>query len=179
MKRVLFLLPSAPEPADSGARLRNRCLLRLAAERYTRRDARLRTARAASGRDSQRVQQLRTASAGCGRSATRPRSFAAKVRCAFASGDHLAVQAEGIEMAQYLGLIPPERRIYDAHNAEFLLQRRASETATSLVGRASTLGSSGGGSNASNATSCAPAGCTLAVSEHDANQLMALVGWRC
>jgi glycosyltransferase involved in cell wall biosynthesis len=83
------------------------------------------------------------------------------------------VQAEGIEMAGYLAAVPAERRVYDAHNAEFLLQRRASELAPGLVAklysrlqwrrlerferrlvRNSRL--------------------VLAVSEHDANQLLAL-----
>jgi len=100
-------------------------------------------------------------------------AFGEKVARALAEHRFHAVQAEGIEMAQYLGLVPAEQRIYDAHNAEFLLQRRVSETATSLVGRmysrlqwrrlerferhvvrTSRL--------------------TLAVSHHDANQLLAL-----
>jgi glycosyltransferase involved in cell wall biosynthesis len=171
VKRLLFLLPSAPEPPDSGARLRNRSLLRLAAERYSV-ETLVFGAPAPRRAATRALQQLRTtlpdvveryASA----------SFAARLRCAVAERDYVAVQAEGIEMAQYLSLVSPERRIYDAHNAEFLLQRRASQTATSLVGhvysrlqwrrlerferhvvRTSRL--------------------TLAVSEHDANQLMAL-----
>jgi glycosyltransferase involved in cell wall biosynthesis len=84
------------------------------------------------------------------------------------------VQAEGIEMARYLGAVPPERRIYDAHNAEFLLQRRFVNGGSVLARLYSRLQwrrlerferAVVGGSRL-----------TLAVSNHDANQLLALAG---
>ena len=85
-----------------------------------------------------------------------------------------AVQAEGIEMARYLSMVPPTRRVYDAHNAEFLLQRRLAQTASPLGRLYSRVqwrrlerfeGEVVRGSRL-----------TLAVSEHDANQLIALAG---
>src|SRR5260370_39041348 len=50
--------------------------------------------------------------------------FMRVVQCLVADGGYDAVQAEGIEMGRYLCVVPPDRRIYAAHNAEFLLQRR-------------------------------------------------------
>jgi glycosyltransferase involved in cell wall biosynthesis len=102
--------------------------------------------------------------------------LAEAVRCL--AEDVALVQAEGIEMARYLSLVAAHKRVYDAHNPEFLLQRRLSETAPSplakmysrvqwrrlerfeeRVVRSSRL--------------------TLAVSEHDANQLRALADGAC
>src|SRR5258708_38189367 len=62
-------------------------------------------------------------------------AFREKLRCFLRDGAYDAVQAEGIEMAGYLWFAPAAKRIYDAHNAEFLLQRRFSEGAPSLAGR--------------------------------------------
>jgi glycosyltransferase involved in cell wall biosynthesis len=100
--------------------------------------------------------------------------FAESVRLRLQQDAYDAVQAEGIEMARYLELAPSVPWVYDAHNAEFLLQRRLAQTAAPLarlysrvqwrrlerferdIVRRSRL--------------------TLAVSEHDANQLLALAG---
>jgi glycosyltransferase involved in cell wall biosynthesis len=102
-------------------------------------------------------------------------AFAASVRSALRDGGYDAVQAEGIEMARYLvGCgVPPSRRVYDAHNAEFLLQRRFSETAPSPIARIYSrlqwrrLERFEGHLVRTSRM-------TLAVSEHDANQLLAL-----
>jgi glycosyltransferase involved in cell wall biosynthesis len=192
VSRLLFLLPSVPEPADAGAKLRNLGLMRLAAEEHTvdaiafgRPDQA--STLAALGRRTQVVPEppirsrwrRATDLAGSALPDMAHRlwsaEFAARVS---GSGSYDAVQAEGIEMARYLSLVPARTRIYDAHNPEFLLQRRASETAPSGVAqlysrlqwqrlerfeRAVVRGSR----------------LTLAVSEHDANQLLALAGQAC
>src|SRR5205823_3834765 len=61
--------------------------------------------------------------------------FAGTVRAFVADGGYTAVQAEGIEMARYLGGVDPQRRIYDAHNAEFLFQRRLADASAPLAKR--------------------------------------------
>jgi glycosyltransferase involved in cell wall biosynthesis len=104
-------------------------------------------------------------------------TFAASVRSALRKSGYDAVQAEGIEMARYLlGCgVPPSRRIYDAHNAEFLLQRRFSETAPSPIARLySRL--QWRRLERFEARVVRTSRMTLAVSEHDANQLLALAG---
>jgi glycosyltransferase involved in cell wall biosynthesis len=101
--------------------------------------------------------------------------FGDRVKGALESRRYFAVQAEGIEMAQYLGLVPAARRVYDAHNAEFLLQRRASETAPSRVGRVySQL--QWRRLERFERHVVRTSRLNLAVSEHDANQLIALAG---
>jgi glycosyltransferase involved in cell wall biosynthesis len=188
MKRLLFLLPSVPDPPDSGARMRNLALLRLAGQHcevdalaFGIADEQQRLAALARralvvplpGRSTvERARQLAQ------RAPDIVRRFESTdmeraLRCMLKSGGYDAVQAEGIEMAAYLRYVPPEMRIYDAHNAEFLLQRRASETGDSLIGRLYSRlqwrrlerfeGAVVRGSRL-----------TLAVSEHDANQLLAL-----
>jgi glycosyltransferase involved in cell wall biosynthesis len=169
VSRLLVLLPSAPQALDAGAKIRNAGLLRLLAADHQV-DA------LAFGAPAVRSVVRRVVDIG-----REPwpdmaqrlwsREFAARVR----HEDYDAVQAEGIEMARYLSTVPPAKRIYDAHNAEFLLQRRASATAASAAGllysrvqwrrlerfeRAVVRGSR----------------MTLAVSNHDANQLLALGG---
>jgi glycosyltransferase involved in cell wall biosynthesis len=102
-------------------------------------------------------------------------AFREKLRCFLRDGAYDAVQAEGIEMAGYLWFAPAAKRIYDAHNAEFLLQRRFSEGAPSLAGRLYSrlqwrrLERFEGAVISSSRL-------TLAVSQHDANQLRALAG---
>jgi polysaccharide biosynthesis protein PslH len=92
-----------------------------------------------------------------------------------AAGAYAAVQAEGIEMARYLYLIPPGQRIYDAHNAEFLLQRRFSKTAASpylrLYSRLQWRRL-----ERFERRLVQDSRLTVAVSQHDANQLSALAG---
>jgi glycosyltransferase involved in cell wall biosynthesis len=100
-------------------------------------------------------------------------AFDDAVRCAIATEQYDAVQAEGIEMARYLAHAPSERRIYDAHNAEFLLQRRLAESQP--------WSASGAYSRIQwrrlerfEREVVTESALTLAVSQHDANQLLAL-----
>jgi glycosyltransferase involved in cell wall biosynthesis len=103
------------------------------------------------------------------------RAFMDTVRCFVRDGAYDAVQAEGIEMAGYLAWVPPAHRVYDAHNAEFLLQRRFAESASSAYAR---LYSSVQWRRLERFESALIRGSrmTLAVSHHDANQLLALAG---
>jgi glycosyltransferase involved in cell wall biosynthesis len=192
VSRVLFLLPSVPVPMDAGAKLRNHGLLEaLGAEhevdaiafgqadslpdllRLTRR-ARV-VAEPAQRSIARRAldlgaSQLPDMALRCWSPA-----FLAAVRSMINDGAYDAVQAEGIEMARYLDVVPAGHRIYDAHNAEFLLQRRLADGPARVprrvysrlqwrrlerferrVVRRSRM--------------------TLAVSNHDANQLLALAG---
>jgi polysaccharide biosynthesis protein PslH len=187
-KRLLFLLPSVPDPPDSGARLRNLMLLRLGSRSCSvhalafgqpEDGARL----AALAEHSEVVpsprkrsaftRAARLASSGLPDMAVRLWSpaFAERVRCMAEPCD--LVQAEGIEMARYLSLIAPGKRVYDAHNAEFLLQRRLAEAspnaAASLYSRLQWRRLE----RFERAVVCSSA-LTLAVSQHDANQLRAL-----
>src|SRR5207249_995058 len=101
--------------------------------------------------------------------------FMATVRCFVRDGDYAAVQAEGIEMATYLDAVPPAQRIYDAHNAEFLLQRRFASTASSPSARLySTV--QWRRLERFERVLVGASRLTLAVSQHDANQLAALAG---
>jgi glycosyltransferase involved in cell wall biosynthesis len=188
VSRLLFLLPAVPWPLDAGAKIRNHGLLNLlgaehevdaitfgegAAPAMVRRWATvpLPAHRSVSRRATDVVQ---TSLPDMAHRLWSP-EFAAQLRCFLSDGDYDAVQAEGIEMARYLNAVQPDRRVYDAHNAEFLLQRRFAESAGPLqrrlysrlqwrrlerfersVVRSSRL--------------------TLAVSQHDANQLLALAG---
>ena len=191
MSRLLFLLPAVPQPLDAGAKIRNHGLMKLLGAQHevdaiafgdervaelsalTRRSAMV----ALPPRRSVVARVLDLAQSRLPDMAHRLWSpaFAQQVHCFLKDGDYDAVQAEGIEMARYLGGVPPDRRIYDAHNAEFLLQRRFSESGSSRqarlysrlqwrrlerfergVVRGSRL--------------------TVAVSQHDANQLLALSG---
>jgi polysaccharide biosynthesis protein PslH len=104
-------------------------------------------------------------------------AFHEAVRCFLKDGGYNAVQAEGIEMAGYLHAVPPRVRIYDAHNAEFLLQRRVATTATGLAAR---LYSRVQWQRLERFERhvVAQSRMTLAVSHHDANQLLALAGPR-
>jgi polysaccharide biosynthesis protein PslH len=188
VSRLLFLLPSVPDPADSGAKLRNLMLLRLAAEAHTvdaiafgqpdqsaslaalaertqvvapppRRTVWQRSGDMARSRLPDMAKRLWSA------------ELAEAVRC-LAPEAHL-VQVEGIEMARYLSLAPAEKRVYDAHNPEFLLQRRLSEAAPSIPAR---LYSRMQWQRLERFERAAvrTSSLTLAVSQHDANQLRAL-----
>jgi glycosyltransferase involved in cell wall biosynthesis len=191
---VLLLLPSVPVPADAGARLRNGALLRALGTQHQV-DA------VAFGRAADRpglaslAQRAVVVPPPPARHAARRTldvlradwpdmalrqwspEFLMQVRRALASEDYAVVQAEGIEMARYLAPVDPRRRVYDAHNAEFLLQRRASQTARSWVGTVYSrlqwrrLERFEGAVVRQSAL-------TLAVSEHDANQFLALAGPR-
>jgi glycosyltransferase involved in cell wall biosynthesis len=189
VRRLLFLLPSVPDPPDSGAKLRNLALLKLAAQRYTvdavafgAPDSQARLAswvrRAEvvpvppSRTSVDRVRQLASSHVPDVVRRYESPAFADKLRCLLADGYDL-VQAEGIEMAPYLDHARPEQRVYDAHNAEFLLQRRASETADRLATR---LYSTVQWRRLERFERRVVHSCrlVLAVSEHEANQLAAL-----
>jgi hypothetical protein len=192
VSRVLFLLPSVPDPADSGAKLRNLMLLRLAADRH---DV---DAIAFGGPDeAKRLANLASRARVIPAPVRKPWQRAASIAASqwpdmaerlwspeFADavgclqGDADVVQAEAIEMARYLALASPAKRVYDAHNPEFLLQRRLSEATRGRTAaaysrlqwrrlerfeRGAVLGSR----------------LSLAVSHHDANQLRALARGAC
>jgi glycosyltransferase involved in cell wall biosynthesis len=188
VSRLLFLLPAVPWPLDAGAKIRNHGLLSLlGAEHDVDAIAFGEGALPAAVRRSVTVplpshrsvssRAMDVAQTSLPDMANRLWSpeFAAQVQCFLSDGKYDAAQAEGIEMARYLSAVPPDRRVYDAHNAEFLLQRRFAESAGPLqrrlysrlqwrrlerfergLVRTSRL--------------------TLAVSQHDANQLLALAG---
>jgi glycosyltransferase involved in cell wall biosynthesis len=170
VSRILLLLPSDPWTRDSGARIRNVGLIRLLQQEHSvdyvippsrPRGLAPRLIEMATSQLPDMAQRLWSPDA------------AQALREGSSYG---AVQAEGIEMARYLELVPPEKRVYDAHNAEFLLQQRLADSSSGLrhlysvlqwrrlrrfegrVVRTSRL--------------------TVAVSEHDANQLLALGGTR-
>lgn len=144
--KLLFLLPSVPDPPDAGARLRNLGLLRLAARNHTV-DALAFGAAAELPRLAALVRRARVVSAPSTRGrvarvfrlvgSSRPdmaerlwsRSFQHCLADLLAHERYDAVQAEGIEMARYLAGVVGPARVYDAHNAEFALQRRAAEWA--------------------------------------------------
>jgi polysaccharide biosynthesis protein PslH len=192
LSRLLLLLPSVPIPLDTGARIRNNGLLRLLSVEHEvdaiafgqpRQQPELASLvrRAAIVPEPPRRSLPRRA-ADLARTqlpdlALRlwSEDFMRTVRCFVQDGAYAGVQAEGIEMARYLAAVPQAQRIYDAHNAEFLLQRRASEAAPSLAAgvysrlqwrrlerfERHVVGTSR---------------LSLAVSHHDANQLRALAG---
>jgi polysaccharide biosynthesis protein PslH len=187
-KRLLFLLPAVPEPADSGAKLRNSMLMRLAAREHEVHaiafgEAEQASHLAALAEHSYVVPTPRARTrwerAAAGGTSDLPdmamrlwsEEFAERVMCMAERCD--AVQAEGIEMAPYSRVAPPNKRVYDAHNAEFLLQRQLAETAPSL---AASLYSRLQWRRLERFERAVVqnAALTLAVSEHDANQLRAL-----
>jgi glycosyltransferase involved in cell wall biosynthesis len=192
VSRLLVLLPDVPYPLDAGAKIRNHGLLKLLSAEHEV-DA-IAFGEPESGAELARlVRRCAVVPIRGRRSAARravdiartglpdivlrrlSKAFREKLRCFLQDGTYDAVQAEGIEVSGYLWDVPARQRIYDAHNAEFLLQRRFADAAPSLAGklysrlqwrrlerferaivRASRL--------------------TLAVSQHDANQLRALAG---
>jgi polysaccharide biosynthesis protein PslH len=188
VSRLLFLLPAVPWPLDAGAKIRNHGLLSLLGAEHdvdaiafgdqALPDVVRRSALVPQPQHrpvfNRAMDLAQTPLPDMAHRLWSPQ-FATQVRCFLSDGDYDAVQAEGIEMARYLCAVPPDRRVYDAHNAEFLLQRRFSESPGSLqrrlysrlqwrrlerfergIVRGSRL--------------------TLAVSQHDANQLLALAG---
>jgi glycosyltransferase involved in cell wall biosynthesis len=100
--------------------------------------------------------------------------FAETLRCRLERTRYDAVQAEGIEMARYLGMVAPERRVYDAHNAEFLLQQRLASGTPGAAGVYSRL--QWRRLERFERRVVHDSHLTLAVSAHDANQLIALAG---
>jgi glycosyltransferase involved in cell wall biosynthesis len=188
VSRLLFLLPAAPWPLDAGAKIRNHGLLNLLGAQHeidaiafgngvlpdvVRRAALVPLP--PQRRIFTRAMDLaQTALPDMARRLWSP-EFAQQLGCFLSTGSYDAVQAEGIEMARYLRPVPPDRRVYDAHNAEFLLQRRFSESEGPLQKRLYSrlqwrrLERFERGLVRSSSL-------TLAVSQHDANQLLALAG---
>jgi polysaccharide biosynthesis protein PslH len=192
VSRLLVLLPAVPEPLDTGAKIRNHGLLRLLAAEHEV-DA-IAFGAPASGPDlACLVRRSTIVPAPRRRSAVRRALDVARtdlpdiawrrwstvfldvLRCFVKERAYDAVQAEGIEMARYLYAVPPAQRIYDAHNAEFLLQRRFSKTASSAMLRTySRL--QWRRLERFERRVVQDSRLTLAVSQHDANQLAALTG---
>jgi polysaccharide biosynthesis protein PslH len=174
--RILFLLPSRPEPPDAGAKLRNLGLLRRAAAEhqvdilvFSRPPRRSRARRLLDALRSELPDMAQRLWSD---------AFADELRRRLASTPYDLVQAEGIEMARYLAEVPPARRVYDAHNPEALLQRRAW---TSAVRRRDALGATYSllqwrRLERFERAVIRGSARTLAVSYHDANHLEALTG---
>src|SRR5690349_3630472 len=135
-----MLWPSDARPADAGAKIRNSGLLRLLRECHKVDVLAFGDADADAADDVELVARprarglqrraLEAASTAWPDMALRLWStrFEEKVRGRLRETRYEAVQAEGIEMARYLRAVAPERRVYDAHNAEFLLQQRLAAT---------------------------------------------------
>jgi glycosyltransferase involved in cell wall biosynthesis len=189
MSRLLVLLPSVPAPLDAGARIRNHGLLMLLGQDHEVDTVAFGSAEGqadlASVSRRAVVVPLPDTRSAVRRGVDIVRTdlpdmalrlwsalFRTTVQRMLRGGDYDAVQAEGIEMAPYLSLVPAAKRVYDAHNAEFLLQQRLAM----------------GGSTSARVYSeiqwrrlqrfegglVAGSRLTLAVSNHDANQLLAL-----
>jgi glycosyltransferase involved in cell wall biosynthesis len=181
-----------PDPPDAGAKLRNLALLRLLATDHEvdaiafgpeGEQARLQelvrkaVVIAPPGRPSAQrlLDALSSPEPDMARRLWSPR-FAANVRQRLAETTYDVVQAEGIEMAPYLSGAPPHLRVYDAHNAETLLQRRACEAALRRRDLRAALYSRLQWRRLARFEARVVGRCcrTLAVSYHDANQLEAL-----
>jgi polysaccharide biosynthesis protein PslH len=192
VSRLLVLLPDVPDPLDAGAKIRNHGLLKLLAAEHEV-DA-LAFGTAASGAELARLVRRSAVVAVPGRRSALRRTialgrsglpdlavrrfsaaFTDKLRCFLRDGAYDAVQAEGIEMGGYLALVPPQQRIYDAHNAEFLLQRRFATSGTSALARLYSRLQWRRLERFERAL-VRSSRLTLAVSQHDANQLLALAG---
>src|SRR5206468_1207098 len=122
--KVLFLLPSVPDPPDAGAKLRNLCLLRLAAAEgdvdalaFGSSAAGLRRLAPAGSvvapppprsRARRLIQAIQSPWPDMGLRLWSER-FATEVRRKLNSGSYDLVQAEGIEMARYLVLARTEQ----------------------------------------------------------------------
>lgn len=142
MSRILFLTPQLPHPPHQGAAIRNLNLIKIAAQRHEvavysfvhsdqEREAvdvlrewapEVRTFLAPTRGKFERA--LQTAFSVEPDMARRLRSTELARAVARARAD--VVQAEGIEMVQYLDGAPGEP-LFDCHNAEWVLQRRTFE----------------------------------------------------
>lgn len=186
-----MLLPSVPSPMDSGAKIRNHGLLKLLAAEHevhaiafgASQDQKV----LASLARRSKVVPLPPNRSGTRRALDIARSdfpdmamrlwsdeFSETVRCFAAEEDYEAVQAEGIEMARYLRPFSLEQRVYDAHNAEFLFQRRLASSGSLLARMYSRL--QWRRLERFERDVLRESRMTLAVSQHDANQLLALSG---
>ncbi|MGI9146081.1 MAG: glycosyltransferase family 4 protein [Chloroflexota bacterium] len=192
MSRLLFLLPAVPAPLDTGAKIRNQGLLRLLAAEHqveaiafgspgSQRDLAALVHRSTIVPEprprsrARRALDMRRAELPDIAWRRWSPEFSQTTRELVREREYEAVQAEGIEMARYLYAVPRGRRIYDAHNAEFLLQRRFSTTASSpfrqLYSRLQWRRL-----ERFERRVVQDSHLTLTVSQHDANQLSALAG---
>ncbi len=139
MSRILFATPQLPHPPHQGAAIRNLNLIKIAARRhdvaiysFVRSDAE----REAAGVLRQWAGEVRTFPAprrGLPERALQTafsltpdmgrRLRSAEFGQAVAQAEADVIQAEGIEMAQYLAGARG-KRLFDCHNAEWVLQRR-------------------------------------------------------
>jgi glycosyltransferase involved in cell wall biosynthesis len=192
VSRLLLLLPDVPCPLDAGAKIRNQGLLNLLSGEHQV-DAIAFGAPASGPELARLVRRGAVVPAPVRRGTTRrvldlvrtqlpdmalrrfSTAFVDTLMCFVRAGVYDGVQAEGIEMAGYLGCVPPDLRIYDAHNAEFLLQRRFAATASSPHARLYSTVQWRRLERFERAI-VRRSRLTLAVSHHDANQLRALVG---
>jgi glycosyltransferase involved in cell wall biosynthesis len=192
VSRLLVLLPDVPYPLDAGAKIRNHGLLRvLSAEHEV--DAIAFGTPASGAQLAKLVRRCAVVPVPDHRSAIRRASdlarsglpdmalrrfsaaFMETLGCFLREGCYDGVQAEGIEMAGYLACVPPAQRIYDAHNAEFLLQRRFATAAASPSAKLYSL-MQWRRLERFERQIVRNSRLTLAVSHHDANQLLALAG---
>ncbi len=190
MSRLLVLLPDVPYPLDAGAKIRNHGLLELLAADHEvdalafgepecgaelAKLARRCAVAPLPARRSAMTRAADLARTGLPDVAHRrlSRAFRDKLRYFLLDGAYDAIQAEGIEMAGYLWFVPAAQRIYDAHNAEFLLQRRIARAAPSVGGRLYSRVQWRRLERFERAV-VSSSRLTLAVSHHDANQLRAL-----
>lgn len=148
--RLLFLTPQLPFPPEQGAAIRNYNLIAQVAQRHVvdllsfapHRGASLgplarlcevvRTVPSPSWSPRERLRSLLTSRLPDMAHRLRSEVFAAALGELLSTRRYDLVQIEGIEMAPYLRVIREHpsspRVVYDAHNAEHLLQRRAFET---------------------------------------------------
>jgi len=195
--KVLFLTPRVPYPLDAGTSLRNFRLIQSAAQEHE--------VHLLSFIDRPlRIEHYEALEAVCGRVELRPApphgtrqrltrlvrsalpdmayrrwspTFARNLASLLAEQQYDLVEAEGIEMARYLGLCRGTRRIFSDHNVEHLLQQRAylvdrarpnrwPQAAYSLVqaGRLARF----------EAAACRLADAVVTVSDEDARSLQAL-----
>lgn len=187
--RALVLMPSFPVPAHSGAQMRNAALVRALGQDHEIDVLAFGSANDTQGPELPGARRVTLVAPPAARNrAARAANLVSRhwpdmaLRLwsdAFADRvDHRpydVVQAEGIEMGRYLATVPPVKRVYDAHNAEFLLQQRFAESGTQAVGRLySRL--QWHRLEAFERALVRTSRLTLAVSTHDANQLRALAG---
>ncbi len=157
--RLLFLTPQMPYPPHKGTAIRNYNLIAGLAARHaidllTFADAESAAIGAASPLADvcRRIGAIPTPARSAARRALttllspwpdmalrlRSPRFADRLALWLRERDYAIVQIEGIEMAQYgmqaQGLAPHVRRVFDDHNAEWLLQRRTYEAERQLKG---------------------------------------------
>jgi len=142
VSRLLFLTPQLPHPPHQGAAIRNLNLIKIAAQRYdvaVYSFVRTPAEATAAGVLREWAAEVRTFPAP--RRGMAERAFqtafsplpdmarrleSAELRRAVAETDADAIQAEAIEMAQYIA-VARGKTIFDCHNAEWVLQKRTFE----------------------------------------------------